>query len=221
LCPAYRLGGLKEPEMNIQSRPNLFLGKLRALRPTQMTVGRREVALKRREWSSLKGKRRKQLLEQHCFPVVLGPADCHYIVDHHHFGLALHEEGVKSVWVIELADFSWLNSSLFWSNMEYRQWVHPYDGNGARQSFDALPTRLQDMEDDPYRSLAGQVQRAGGFAKDSAPYSEFLWADYFREKVAGKLLTKDFRHAAKIALELAHGQDARYLPGWAGVIKVG
>src|SRR5436305_4773273 len=30
--------------------------------------------------------------------------------------------------------------------------------------------------DDPYRSLAGEVRRAGGYAKEATPFSEFLWA---------------------------------------------
>ncbi len=38
--------------MNILARPNLIVGKLAALRPTQMTVGRREVEIKRREWGT-------------------------------------------------------------------------------------------------------------------------------------------------------------------------
>jgi hypothetical protein len=200
-------------------RPDLAVGKLSALHPTQMTVGRREVAIKRREWSALKGKERKQLLKQHWFPVVIGPRQRYYIVDHHHFGLALHEEGVKTVWLMELKDLSWLKPRQFWSAMEYWEWVHPYGADGKRRDFGALPVRLQDLEDDPYRSLAGEVQRAGGFAKDTAPYSEFLWADYFRAKVPRALLRKNFARALETAMKLAHNQYARYLPGWAGIIK--
>jgi hypothetical protein len=205
--------------MIIPDRPDLAVGKLSALHPTQMTVGRREVAIKRREWSALKGKERKQLLKQHWFPVVIGPRQRYYIVDHHHFGLALHEEGVKTVWLMELKDLSWLKPRQFWSAMEYWEWVHPYGADGKRRDFGALPVRLQDLEDDPYRSLAGEVQRAGGFAKDTAPYSEFLWADYFRAKVPRALLSKNFARALETAMKLAHNQYARYLPGWAGIIK--
>jgi hypothetical protein len=203
----------------IRARPNLVVGKLSALHPTQITVGRREVVTKRREWSMLKKKERKQLLKQHWFPVVIGPKQRHYIVDHHHFGLALHEEGVKTVWLMELKDLSWLDSRQFWSAMDHWQWIHPYDADGKRRDFGALPSRLQDLRDDPYRSLAGEVRQAGGFAKDTSPYSEFLWADYFRRKVPRALLSEDFKRATDAAMKLAHEQDARYLPGWAGIIK--
>ena len=205
--------------MTIRARPDLVVGKLNALHPTQMTVGRREVAIKRREWSALKRKERKQLLKQHWFPVVIGPRHRSYIVDHHHFGLALQEEGIKTVWLMELKDLSWLEPRQFWAAMEFWQWVHPYGADGKRRDFDALPFRLQDMGDDPYRSLAGEVRRVGGFAKDITPYSEFLWAAYFREKVPRALLSKDFERAIQTAIKLAHDQDARYLPGWAGIIK--
>src|ERR1700680_3786153 len=203
--------------MTIRARPDLVVGKLHALHPTQMTVGRREVAIKRREWSALKRKERKQLLKQHWFPVVVGPRQRYYIVDHHHFGLALQEEGVKSVWLMELKDLSWLKPRQFWSVMEYSQWVHPFAADGKRRDFDALPLRLQDMGDDPYRSLAGEVRRAGGFAKDIAPNSDFLGGDYSHAKVAAKLLGQNFERATELAIALAHKPDARYLPGWAGV----
>jgi hypothetical protein len=205
--------------MNILARPNLIVGKLATLHPTQMTVGRREVEIKRREWSALKSKQRKELLKQHWFPVVIGPGQRYYIVDHHHFGLALQEEGIKTVWLMELKDLSWLKPGQFWSAMDHWQWIHPYDAAGKRRDFAALPSRLQDLRDDPYRSLAGEVRRAGGFAKDISPYSEFLWADYFRGKVTRTLLSKDFERATEAATKLAHKQDARYLPGWAGIIQ--
>jgi hypothetical protein len=38
--------------MKILSRPNLIVGKL----PTQITAGRREVEINRREWSAFKSK---------------------------------------------------------------------------------------------------------------------------------------------------------------------
>jgi hypothetical protein len=206
--------------MIIRVRPDLVVGKLSVLHPTQMTVGRREVAIKRREWSALRSKERKQILKQHWFPVVIGPRQRHYIVDHHHFGLALQEEGVKTVWLMELKDLSWLKPRQFWGAMEYSEWVHPFGADGKRRDFDALPVRLQDMDDDPYRSLAGEVRTAGGFAKDTSPYSEFLWADYFRATVPKALVSKAFERALKAATKLAHHQDARYLPGWVGIVKI-
>ena len=56
----------------------------------------------------------------------------------------------------------------------------------------------------------------GGFAKDTTPYSEFLWADFLRKRVKTKLIKKDFARALKTSLNLAKAKEAEYLPGWCG-----
>ena len=78
------------------------------------------------------------------------------------------------------------------------------------------PKRIAALVDDPYRSLAGLVRNAGGFAKDQAPFAEFLWADFFRPQVAARLIDKDPKRATREALRLARSDEARYLPGWSG-----
>jgi hypothetical protein len=72
------------------------------------------------------------------------------------------------------------------------------------------------MVDDPFRSLAGELRRAGGFAKDTTPFSEFLWADFLRRRLKRKNVEQDFARAVEKALELAKSRDADYLPGWCG-----
>src|SRR3979411_712575 len=68
-----------------------------SLRPTQMTVGMREVKDKRKRWREHKSKKKQaELLGKHMIPVVLGPDKHHYVVDHHHLARSLHEEGVKA-----------------------------------------------------------------------------------------------------------------------------
>jgi len=72
--------------------------------------------------------------------------------------------------------------------------------------------------DDPYRSLAGELRQVGGYAKDTAPFSEFLWADFLRRQVGRKLVETQFDEALKQAMQLAKGPDADYLPGWCGPV---
>lgn len=72
------------------------------------------------------------------------------------------------------------------------------------------------MKDDPYRSLAGEVRRAGGYAKDTTPYSEFLWADFLRRCIDEKLIEHHFESAVAEAIDLSASQRAAYLPGWCG-----
>jgi hypothetical protein len=100
--------------------------------------------------------------------------------------------------------------------MDNRNWMHPYDAEGVRRPYRDIPKSVADLIDDPFRSLAGELRRAGGFAKDTTPFSEFLWADFLRRRLKRKLLDHDFDHAIETALELAKSQDAGYLPGWCG-----
>lgn len=197
---------------------HLVLVPLNQLRPTQMTVGLAEVTTKRREWAALGKKARKAELSQHWFPSVMGPKGRYYILDHHHLGLALQEEGVQHGRLVVLQDYSSLDAKRFWRVMEFHDWAHPYDGTGRRQGYDAIPKRLVDLQDDPYRSLAGFVRLAGGYAKDATPYSEFLWADLFRMQISRKLIQQSRPSAINKALKLARSKQASYLPGWTGAV---
>ena len=188
-----------------------------SLRPTQMTVGMREVKEKRKRWREHKSKRKQaELLGKHMIPVVLGPDQKHYVVDHHHLARALHDEGVKDVLVSVIADLTMVDKDAFWSVLDHRRWAYPYDGKGERRQFRDIPKSITGLKDDPYRSLAGEIRRAGGYAKDVTPFSEFLWADLFRRRVARKTIADDFASAVEKALAIAKSKDAIYLPGWCG-----
>ena len=103
----------------------------------------------------------------------------------------------------------------FWRVMEFHQWVYPFNEKGRRVSVDKLPAHVSELRDDPYRSLAGLVRKAGGYAKDTTPYSEFLWAEHFRvhlpipKKPHWPTLTQ-------AGVALAVSAAAGYLPGWVG-----
>ena len=190
-----------------------------SLHPTQMTVGMREVKEKRKRWREHKSeKKRAELLGKHMIPVVLGPGKRHYIVDHHHLARALHDEGVKDILVTVIADLTMVDRDAFWGVMDNKRWVYPYDAKGERRHFRDIPKSVEGLTDDPFRSLAGELRRAGGFAKDTTPFSEFLWADFLRRRIKRKDLEKDFNAALERAHKLAKGKEADYLPGWCGPV---
>jgi len=196
--------------------PALHPVEIAALRPTQMTVGLREVARKRADWRKRAEGDGPDFLGRHMIPVVLGPRSIPYVIDHHHLVRALHEEGVSHVLVSIVADLHDLKKTMFWAFMDNRNWLHPFDAEGVRHPHEELPRSVGAMTDDPYRSLAGELRRSGGYAKDSTPYSEFLWADFLRRRVSAKLLEHDFERAVIKALAAAAEHDAAYLPGWCG-----
>ncbi len=186
------------------------------LRPTQMSVGLREVEMKRRRWREADADGRARLLRRHVIPAVIGPKHRPYIVDHHHFARALLEEEAGHVAVYVLANLSRLSKEEFWTYLDNSGWCHSYDADGKRCGLDAIPKHLSDLADDPYRSLVGALIRRGGCAKSGRPYAEFLWADFLRRRIPAKLLKRDFDGAVDKAMAIARSEDADSLPGWCG-----
>jgi hypothetical protein len=181
-----------------------------SLHPTQMTVGMREVKEKRKRWQEHKSKKKQaELLGKHMIPG-------HYVVDHHHLARALHEAGIKDILVTVIGDLTMVERDAFWGVMDNKRWVYPYDSKGERRHFRDLPKSIIDLKDDPFRSLAGELRRVGGYAKDTTPFSEFLWADFLRRKMSRKAVEDNFDKAIEKALALAKSKDAVYLPGWCG-----
>jgi hypothetical protein len=196
--------------------PILVTVPIKELRPTQITVGFREVAEKRRHWSALPESKRNSFVASHMVPVLLGPKGRRYVTDHHHLVLALHREGAKEVAVTVIKDLSSLDKEAFWVFIDNRALCHPYDDRGVRVSFAQIPRTIEGLKDDPFRSLAGELRRAGGYAKDTTPFSEFLWADFLRRRIKRTAVQTDFNAALTDALSLAKSGAAKFLPGWCG-----
>jgi hypothetical protein len=204
--------------MALVREPTLTPVAIVDLRPTQITVGMREVMAKRKRWRETGTKKGREFLGKHLIPVILGPRLRYYVVDHHHLARALHDEGVKDIAVTVVANLGKLDRDAFWTVMDNHNWMHPFDDDGRRRHYNDIPKSVVDLVDDPFRSLAGELRRAGGFAKDTTPFSEFLWADFLRRRMKRKLVEADFDRAVDKALQLAKGMEADYLPGWCGPV---
>jgi hypothetical protein len=203
--------------MTTEREPRLEPVAILDLRPTQITVGMREVKAKRKRWRDESRKKGGEFLGKHMIPVILGPKHRHYVIDHHHLARALHDEGVNEVAVTVIANLSKLDQDSFWYVMENRDWTHPFV-DGRRRPYSDLPKSVDKLIDDPFRSLAGELRRAGGFAKDTTPFSEFLWADFLCRRMKRKVVETNFDGALEKALQLAKSVDANYLPGWCGPV---
>jgi hypothetical protein len=188
------------------------------LRPTQITVGMREVKAKRKTWRDTWTKKGEKFLGKHMIPVILGPKGRHYVIDHHHLARALLDEGQDVVAIAVIADLHTLEGDAFWGVLDNRGWCHPYDERGARRGFADIPTTIGGLRDDPFRSLAGELRRLGGFSKETVPFSEFLWADFLRRRLKRKAVEKEFAETLEKAMRLAKSSEANYLPGWCGPV---
>jgi hypothetical protein len=205
--------------MSFSREPRVQPTPIGKLRPTQITVGMREVQVKRDEWREHAEEKKAEFLGKHLIPVVLGPGGAPYLIDHHHLARALFDEGVVEVAVTVVADLSALDLSAFWVYLDNRSWMHLYDAEGKLRKHKHLPKQVEDLIDDPYRSLSGALRRAGGYAKDTTPFSEFLWADFLRRRIKLKEVEAHPEAALETALQLAKSQEANYLPGWCGPIS--
>ena len=202
--------------MKFEIEPQLIATAITDLRPTQITVGMREVKAKRLRWREESVDRDALYLGGHAVPVVLGPKRRPYLVDHHHLVLALHLEGEHRVLTTQLADLSRLDRQAFWTFLDNRGWMHPFDAEGLRRGYGHIPRSISDLVDDPYRSLAGALRLAGGYAKTEMPFAEFLWADHLRRRIKRATVEDAFGKALKRALVEASKSDAEHLPGWCG-----
>ncbi len=186
-----------------------------SLRPTQITVGLIEVEHKRKQWDKI-GKKKAEYLGHHMMPVVIGPHGRPYVIDHHHLARALHDEGQKTVLIQPMANLQSLSQEHFWRFLDNKGWLHPFDQHGDRQPYSEIPKKISQLKDDPFRALAGGVRRAGGYAKETTPFSEFIWADYFRSIFKARDIRSDWQRCLDAGTAFAREHDAHFMPGWCG-----
>jgi len=193
--------------------------KITDLKPTQMTVGLKEVETRATKIKALAGEDGEKFVRKTVIPVVRGPKGHFYVIDHHHLCRATLLAGVEEVSVVAVLNLARLDKDAFWVFMDNRGLVHPFDERGKRCDYKDIPKAIEDMTDDPFRSLAGALRRKGGYAKDTTPFSEFLWADFLRRQFDRKDVEKDFASALESAFLLAKKPDADHLPGWCGPVE--
>jgi hypothetical protein len=222
--------------------------RVKELSPTQFAVGKAEVEVRA---GRMRRKFKKDPARLHDYlrvrpvPVVVRRKRF-YLVDHHHLMRALydalHEARGKDicVYVKVMANASTLEEPYFWKSMHERNWVYLFDrtGGGPQQP-QTLPEHIKELAFDPYRSLAWIVREHHGYVKNNAPFSEFKWANFFRNRILldqdilagehtfddfafavdehGQLeVTDDGKEVLEEALFLAASDEARGLPGFRG-----
>ncbi|MFY9642900.1 MAG: ParB-like protein [Rhodomicrobium sp.] len=189
------------------------------LKPTQMTIGLKEVETRAAKLKALAQEDGEKLVRKHVIPVVKGPKENYYVIDHHHLCRAMLLAGSTQVSVIVVLNLVRLEKDAFWVFMDNSGLVHPFNDEGKRCDYHDIPKSIADMTDDPFRSLAGAMRRKGGYAKDTTPFSEFLWADFLRRRFARKDVENNFEATLAAALDLAKNPEADFLPGWCGPVE--
>jgi hypothetical protein len=193
------------------------------LYPTQAVVGDHEV---RHKVGIIHGFNKKKdldaYLKKHVVPVVIGPpfndgTGTPYIIDNHHFVKAITQTYCTDYIYCELLqDLKQMKQNDFWRLMVENNWIYLKDEIGNSIPPKKLPKDFLSLKNDPYRSLAWMCREYGGFDKVYVPFSEFLWANFFRERI--KIHNKDHQlyYALTKALKLAKSKEAKHLPGYKG-----
>ena len=182
------------------------------LHPTQTAVGMLQVD---ERVARLSGQTDFSRYTSRPIPIVQAPDGGFYLTDNHHLASVLARVGVKQVKARIIGRFD--NPATFWNEMAARRWVYLYDTHGKVISPSALPRRIDDMTDDPYRALAGYAEDAGYFEKTDAYYMEFDWARYFGAQMNWRPIDRASLPAVlQSAGRLACRPEAKELPGYKG-----
>jgi hypothetical protein len=186
---------------------------LSALKPTQSAVGmiqvEERVARMQGETDFVKYTSKRPV------PVVQAPDGSFYLTDGHHLASVLSRIGAQKVTAQVIGRFD--NPATFWQEMQARHWAYLFDPKGNPITPSALPQRIADLRDDPYRALASYAEDAGYFRKTDAYFMEFHWARYFGSHMGWQPLDRmNLLSALQTAERLACQPEAKDLPGYAG-----
>ncbi|MEN3366338.1 MAG: hypothetical protein V7606_3612 [Burkholderiales bacterium] len=190
---------------------------LDALHPMQPAVGMIQVEERA---AKLRGETDFSEQTSRALPVVQAPDGGFYLTDGHHQASVLHRAGAKQVKARVIGRFN--NQATFWDEMRARRWVYLFDQHGRPITPAALPERIADLADDPYRSLAGYAQNAGYFGKTNTYFMEFEWARYFGSRMGWQPIDRmTLLSALQSAEKLACKPEAKDLPGYLGPCATG
>lgn len=189
---------------------------LSAMRPTQSAVGMIQVEERAARMAGETDFVR--YTAKRPIPVVQGPDGSFYLTDSHHLASVLVRAGAQRASAQVIGRFD--NPATFWQEMQARRWVYLFDPKGNPIQPSALPKRLADLGDDPYRALAGYAQDAGYYRKTDAYFMEFHWARYFGNRMGWRSIDRlNLLEALQAAEVLACQPEARELPGYPGPCK--
>ena len=206
------------------STPAAGWTKISQLRPTQFRLGMEEARKKQEILAEMSKLGRRKYLKENPVPVIKGPNDELFIVDHHHQTRAAWEAREDEVYTEVTRDWSDLSLDDFWDKMRKKGLVCLIDENGE-DTLDPkhLPKTVWGLADDPYRTLAWEVRKRGAFRKvtkkenENVYHAENKWAAFFRSRIALWSTPEQKEEAIRQGIQLAiEDPQARSLPGFIG-----
>ncbi len=216
---ALELMKLKDEHLN--AAPDSKKTRILDLKPMQIPAGMLEVQAKARELRDMKEKETDAWLKERSVPIIEDYKGRKRPVDHHHEARAAWEADLDEAYTHRYFDdemhgrLKALPRDQFYAVTRAMGLFYDRDqfGSGPHDP-NHLPEDVRSMADDPFRSVAWQVRKQGGFDKSPTPFAEFRWAQYFRESLKTYPTRADFDKAVAEAMKIVHASAAKGLPGW-------
>ena len=190
------------------------------LQPTQMCVGLAEIRSRQRDFAQDDPAERRRYLQRKPTPLVRNASGELWMVDRHHRLRALLEldAGASAFGYVAL-DLPVVDRAEVLAALHQRGWLYLYDGRGLGPlPPTALPRRLTDTHDDPYRSLVWKLKREGMIAAAPLiPFHEFRWGAWLRSRTLPPFSSERLEPALPAARALVRSAAAQHLAGWQGV----
>ena len=213
------LRALKEKHLN--ASPEGKKTKVLDLKPMQIPAGMLEVQDKAKDLRAMKAKEVESWLKDRSVPILEDYKGRKRPVDHHHEARAAWEADQDEVYTHRYFDdemharIKALPREQYYAVTRAMGLFYDRDQFGAGpHDPNHLPEDVRSMADDPFRSVAWQVRKRGGYDKSSIPFAEFMWAQYFRERAKTYPTKADFEQAVLEAMKIVHDSAARDIPGW-------
>lgn len=189
------------------------------LHPTQLCVGLAEVRSRQHDFAEDSTSQRQRYLRGKPVPLVRSADGGLWMVDRHHRLRALveMEPGAEAFGYVVLAlDSSEPRAVL--EELQRRGWLYLYDGRGLGPlPPTALPSRLLDLQDDPYRSLVWKLKKEGCIEPAPLiPFHEFRWGAWLRRRPLPPFSSARLEPALPVARALVRSRAASHLAGWKG-----
>jgi hypothetical protein len=189
------------------------------LQPTQMCVGLAEVRSRLADFGEESVKQRQRYLCSKPVPLVRSSGGGHWMVDRHHRLRALVElDPDAEAFGYVVLDLEQDDRRAVLHELAQRGWLYLYDGRGlGPQPPTALPSRLLDLQDDPYRSLVWKLKKEGLIEPEPLiPFHEFRWGAWLRRRPLPPFSSARLEPALPVARALVRSQAASHLAGWKG-----
>ena len=191
------------------------------IHPTQFVLGKLSIGPKTAKVEKM-GKKGKieNYLKGKSAPAIIGPDGLYYITDRHHTSYSILNSNLnrnyKKLYIKVIKNWSKLSYKEFSKKMTAHNYAWLRDENHNLRDFEDLPKHINNLGDDPYRSLAWLVRKNGGFIKVGVNFQEFYWGIFFKlQGIKIKSSSEpDVKAVLKQALKLAHSKEASHLPGF-------